>query len=134
MILEVNPDSPIPVFQQIVDQVIFDIASGGVDPGSLIPSVRDLAQQITVHPNTVAKAYQKLEERGVLEAKRGRGMEVTSEAPQLCRQQRRDKIREQLRHALREAVGSRLPVRDIRQLFNEELEQANGEPREGEQP
>jgi len=126
MILEVNPDSPIPVFQQIVDQVIFDIASGGVDPGSLIPSVRDLAQQITVHPNTVAKAYQKLEERGVLEAKRGRGMEVTPDAPKICRNQRQEIIRGRIRDALREAVASALSPDEVRTLVEEELHRVNG--------
>jgi GntR family transcriptional regulator len=126
MILEIDPDSPIPVFQQIVEQVIFDIASGGVEPGSLIPSVRDLAQQITVHPNTVAKAYQKLEERGVLEAKRGRGMEVTPDAPKLCRMQRQEIVRGRIRNALREAVASALSPEEVRQLVDEELHRVNG--------
>ena len=43
MLLDVQPDSPVPIFQQIVDQVIFGIAAGGLSEGTLIPSVRDLA-------------------------------------------------------------------------------------------
>src|SRR5437764_14289095 len=93
MLFDIQPKSPIPIFEQIVDQVTFSIASGGVDVGALIPSVRELAQQITVHPNTVAKAYQELERQGILEAKRGRGMEVTADAPELWRGTRQEIIR-----------------------------------------
>jgi GntR family transcriptional regulator len=133
MWLPISNDSPISVFDQIVARVIFAVAAGDLEPGTLIPSVRELAQQLLVHPNTVAKSFQQLDGLGILTARRGRGMEVTPEAPELCRQKRRAVIRDRLRDALREAVGSRLPAKEIRQLFNEELEQANGEMREGEQ-
>jgi len=126
MIFEIQPKSDIPIFEQIVSQVIYDIASGGVDPGSLIPSVRDLAQQITVHPNTVAKAYQELEKQGVLEAKRGRGMEVTPDAPKICRQQRQEIIRGRIRAALREAAASALSPDEVRALVDEEFHRVNG--------
>src|SRR6516164_4771376 len=92
MFFDILPDSPIPIFQQIVSQVIFGIASGGVEVGALIPSVRELALQLTVHPNSVANAHQELERRGVLEAKRGRGMEVTTAARKICRYQRQEII------------------------------------------
>jgi GntR family transcriptional regulator len=126
MIFEINPDSPIEKCEQIVSQVIFSIASGDVEPGSLIPSIRDLAQQITVHPNTVAKAYQELEKRGILEAKRGRGMEVTPDSLKICRSERQDIVRKQIRLALREAVASALSPDEVRQLVDEELHRVNG--------
>ena len=126
MFFDILPDSPIPIFQQIVSQVIFGIASGGVEVGALIPSVRELALQLTVHPNTVAKAYQELERRGVLEAKRGRGMEVTTAAPKICRGQRQEIIRGRIRDALREAVASALPEDEVRNLVEEELHRVNG--------
>ena len=81
MILAVQPQSPVPIYEQIVSQIIFTIAADGLEPGSLIPSVRELAQQLVVHPNTVARAYQELERAGVVTPRRGRGMEVTDEAP-----------------------------------------------------
>ena len=126
MMFEIDHKHDIPIFEQIVSQVIFSIASGGVDSGSLIPSVRDLAEQITVHPNTVAKAYQELERRGVLEAKRGRGMEVTADALKICRGQRQDIVRNRIRDALREAVASALSPDEVRQLVDEELHRVNG--------
>jgi GntR family transcriptional regulator len=133
MWLPISSNSPVSIFEQIVSRVTFAVAAGDLEPGTLIPSVRDLAHQLLVHPNTVAKAFQELDRLGILTARRGRGMEVTPEAPELCRQRRREVIRERLRDALHEAVGSRLPAKEIRQLFNEELQQANGEVREGEQ-
>ena len=127
--IQPKPKSPIPIHEQIVNQVIFGIASGALEVGELIPSVRDLAQQILVNPNTVAKAYQELERRGVLTARRGKGMEVTAEAPELCRARRQEIVRGRIREALREAVGSALPPEEVRRLVDEELTRVNGKRR-----
>src|SRR3954453_5951156 len=83
MLLAVRPDSPVPIYEQIAAQVVFGVAAGDPPPGELVPSVRDLAQRLLVNPNTVARAYQDLERMGVLEGRRGRGMEATAEAPAL---------------------------------------------------
>jgi GntR family transcriptional regulator len=120
------PESTVPIYDQIVTQVIFCVASGTLQAGELIPSVRELAPQILVHPNTVARAYQELERRGVLVARRGRGMEVTAEAPRLCREARQDIVRARIREALREAVSSALPPEEVRRLVDEELVRVNG--------
>src|SRR5438270_12942923 len=90
LFLHIQPDSPVPIYEQIVAQVTFQIASGALEAGSMIPSVRELAQQLLINPNTVARAFQELEKRGVLAAKRGRGMEVTPEARTACRDERQD--------------------------------------------
>jgi GntR family transcriptional regulator len=129
MLIDIDPDSPVPVYEQIVAQVTFGIASGAVDPGSLIPSVRDMAQQLLVNPNTVARAFQELERQGVVEAKRGRGMEVTTAAPRLCKAQRQEILRDRIRGALREAASSALPNEEIRKLVEDELARVNGQRR-----
>jgi GntR family transcriptional regulator len=126
MLFDVRADSPVPIYEQIVSQVIFGVASGAVAAGELIPSVRELAVRLTVHPNTVARAFQELEREGVLAAKRGRGMEVTAEAVDLCRERRRAIVRERIRDALRAAVSSALDPETIRKLVEEELHRANG--------
>src|SRR5687767_14455628 len=97
MFFRISPDSPVSIHDQIVRQVTFAVAAGDYRPGGLFPSVRDLAEQLLVHPNTVAKAYQELERRGVLAVRRGRGMEVTAEAPARCREQRRQIVQERIR-------------------------------------
>jgi GntR family transcriptional regulator len=129
MILDIHPDSPIPIYEQIVAQITFAVASGALDTGALIPSVRELAQRIVVNPNTVARAYQELERRGVLEARRGCGMEVTTRAPAACRAERQAIVRGRIRAALHEAVSSALSPEDIRRLVEEELTRVNGHKR-----
>src|SRR5438067_7733729 len=127
MLFELHDKSPVPIYEQIVSQVIFAVASDGLAAGEIIPSVRDMAQRILAHPNTVARAYQELERRGVLTAKRGVGMEVTSEAPRLCRDQRQEIVRAQVREALRSAVAGALTPDEIRRLVEDELNHVNGE-------
>jgi DNA-binding transcriptional regulator YhcF (GntR family) len=137
MLIDIQPDSPVPIYEQIVAQVTFGIASGAVDSGALIPSVREMAQQLLVHPNTVARAFQELERRGLVEAKRGKGMEVTTAAPALCREQRQEILRGRIRAALREAASSALPHEEIRKLVEDELARVNGQRRPerlGEKP
>jgi GntR family transcriptional regulator len=132
MLFHIQTDGPVPIYEQIVAQVIYGIASGGLEVGMLIPSVRDLAKQLLVHPNTVARALQELERDGLITARRGRGMEVTAEAPATCRTRRQEIVRQRIRQALHEAASSALPPDAIRKLVDEELARANGRhgPRE----
>lgn len=126
MLLKIQPDAAVPIYEQVVAQVIFNIASGVTEAGELIPSCRDLAQQLIVNPNTIARAFQELERLGIVTAKRGRGMEVTAEAPELCRAQRREIIRVRIQDAFREAASSALPATELRELVEEELAKVNG--------
>ena len=129
MYFAIHPDSSVPIYEQIVAQVTFRIASGALDPGTLIPSVRDLAGKLLVHPNTVARAFQELERSGIVVAKRGRGMEVTPLAQRVCQERRREILRRRIREVLREAASSALPSLEIRRLVEEELARANGKHR-----
>lgn len=121
MLFRVHTDSTVPIYEQIVNQVIFGIASGGLEAGTTVPSVRDLASRLLVNPNTVARAFQELERSGIIETKRGKGMDVTAGAPSLCRERRQQIVRLRIREALREAVSSGLPGDSIRRLVDEEL-------------
>jgi GntR family transcriptional regulator len=124
--IDTSKNPAVPIFQQVVAQVIFEIASGSLRVGELIPSVRELGERLQIHPNTIAKAFQELERRGVVTVLRGRGMEVTPEAPQLCRQERQRIIRERIRAALREAASSAMDPDEVRRLVEEELAHVNG--------
>jgi GntR family transcriptional regulator len=128
MIIDVQTDSGVPVYEQIARQIIYAIAAGVQVPETIIPGVRTLAGQLTINPNTVARAYQELERRGILSERRGLGMEVTSEAPALCKDVRKELVRDRIREAIREAVRSALPAKVIRQLVDEELARTNGHP------
>lgn len=129
MVFQVQPDSQVPIYEQIAAQVVFGVAAGDLPPGELVPSVRDLAQRLLVNPNTVARAYQDLERLGVLETKRGLGMQVAAEAQQLCDARRREIIRGRLRATLREAASGGLSAEDIHELIDEEWVRANGRAR-----
>ena len=56
MLFDIHADSPLPIYEQIVAQVTYAIAAGALEPGAMIPSVRELADKLVVNPNTVAKA------------------------------------------------------------------------------
>src|SRR5262245_11798913 len=126
MLFDIEHDSDVPIYEQIVNQVTFGIASGALEVGTLIPSVRELAQTVLVHPNTVARAFLGLERSGIVATRRGKGMEVTASAPQLCRAKRQEIVRDRIRLALREAASSQLSPEEIRKLVDEELSRVNG--------
>ena len=67
-----------PLYEQILDQVRSSIAKGEIGLGDKMPSVRELAQELRMNPNTVMRAYQELERDGLTEKRRGQGTYVTS--------------------------------------------------------
>jgi len=75
-----KPQSGVPIYRQILDQVRRMVASGQLPPGAELPSVRELAIKHAVNPMTVSKAYSLLEAAGLLERNRGRPMTVASQA------------------------------------------------------
>lgn len=128
MKLRVRPDSPVPIYEQIAAQLTFAVAAGDLPPGELVPSVRDLAAELVVNPNTVQRAYTELERAGVLETRRGLGMAVTPDAPKLCRNQRKTLVLTRLREALREAAAAGLTAVDVVKMVEDEWPRRNQSP------
>jgi GntR family transcriptional regulator len=120
MRIVVRADSPVPIYEQIVSQVVFAVAAGDVRAGEEVPSVRDLAQQLVFNPNTVARAYQELEKIGVLEPRRGQTMVVAADGPRRCRERRREIVRGRVREALREAASAGLSADDVHGIVDDE--------------
>lgn len=83
--------------------------------------MRDLSRELTLNPNTVARAYRCLQDEKIVEAVRGVGLAVTSSAVALCQEQRVTLLRERLRQVLLEARQSRLEPAQLRALVEEEL-------------
>ena len=75
-----NPQSGVPIYRQILEQVRRMVASGQLAPGAELPSVRDLALKHAVNPMTISKAYSLLEAEGMLERNRGRPMTVAGQS------------------------------------------------------
>ncbi|GMU67281.1 MAG: GntR family transcriptional regulator [Acidobacteriota bacterium] len=69
----VDPADPRPIWRQIEEGIVHAVTRGDFAVGSPVPSVRDLAKQLRVNPNTVVKVYQHLAEQGLLEVRRGEG-------------------------------------------------------------
>ena len=66
-------DKNVPIYMQIMFEIKRRISTGQLNPGGKLPSVRDLAEEIKVNPNTIVRAYQELEREGVTETRRGMG-------------------------------------------------------------
>lgn len=73
-----NPQSGIPIYRQLVEQIKRLVAAGQLSPGSELPSVRELALEHSVNPMTISKAYALLEAEGLLERRRGKPMTVAA--------------------------------------------------------
>jgi GntR family transcriptional regulator len=121
MFFRIETSNGLAIYDQIVRQVKFAVAGDALQAGDLVPSVRELARDLAVNPNTVARAYRQLQADGILAPIRGTGLEVTPHAAKHCAAERVSLIRERLRSVLLEARRSRLELDDIRALVDEEL-------------
>jgi len=92
--IRLNPALPTPLWSQIEDGVRHLVASGALAPGASLPSVRDLARSERINPNTVAKAYQRLVEAGVLESRGGEGTFGAERPPAMPAAERARRLRE----------------------------------------
>src|SRR3954465_15671852 len=121
MLLHIDANNGLAVYEQIVRQVKFAIADGALRTGELVPSVRELARELTINPNTVARAYRQLQDDGVLEPVRGTGLSIATAARRQCQAERTKLIRARLRLVLEEAVQSGLDANDVASLMHDEL-------------
>ncbi len=126
MFFSIDPQNGVAIYEQIVRQVKFAIAEGTLGPGQLLPSVRQLSQQLAINPNTIARAYLQLQADEVVESLRGRGMAVAAGAPERCRALRQTLIAERLRSVLAEALHGGLKAAEIREIVRRELESLSG--------
>ena len=121
MFFRIDPSDDLAIYDQVVRQVKFAVAGEVVRVGELVPSVRELARELTINPNTVARAYRQLQADGVLEQIRGTGLAVAAGAHEQCRTERVTLIRDRLRQVLFEAKQSRLDAGQLRSLVDSEL-------------
>lgn len=75
--ISIQTGSSVSIYQQIVDQVCAAIAAGRIAEDEMLPSVRALAEELLINPNTVGRAYGELVREGILESRPGRGMFVS---------------------------------------------------------
>ena len=121
MFFHIDPHNGLAVYDQVVRQVKFAVARGAIRTGELVPSVRELARDLAINPNTVARAYRQLQDDGVLQTIRGTGLAVAQGAPRQCRADRLRLVRQRVRHVLAEARQSGLDDKEIQQLIGNQL-------------
>ncbi|MBP7864945.1 MAG: GntR family transcriptional regulator [Acidobacteria bacterium] len=100
--MTLNHKSPVPLFEQLKEQIRLRVLAGSLGPGDPVPSIRQLAVQLTVNPNTIAKVYRELELEGVLENRPGKGCFVTStgRSEDDLRREREERVRREVREAV----------------------------------
>ena len=113
LILEIDTHSPVPIYEQIVDGIHRLVSSGHLVGGATLPSVRQLAGDLEVNPNTVARAYRTLERNGVLETAGRRGTRVAPEARDQARQALLRRLDEAADRIIRETVHLGMDPTDL---------------------
>jgi GntR family transcriptional regulator len=121
MFFQIDFNDALPIYDQVVRQVKFAVAGGVVKEGEIIPSVRELARELTINPNTVARAYRQLQDDGVLETVRGTGLAVADGARRRCREERIELIRVRLEQVFAEAKQSGLDLRKLRTMVEKQF-------------
>ena len=101
MLVRIDPRDPRAIYQQIVDEVRRALVVGTLEPDEPLPSVRQLAMELRVNPNTVAQAYRELERQGVVQVRRGQGTYVVD--AKVNGAERRTLARQVAKRALRDA-------------------------------
>ena len=83
MKFQIDTKSGVPFYRQIIEQAKFAIARGDLEPGQQLPTMRQLAVDLSVNPNTVTRAYRELELEGVLDTQQGSGTFVSHKRPEV---------------------------------------------------
>ncbi len=127
-VLTVDPRSGVPIYLQIIEQIKRSIALGVLQSGEQLPTVKQLAIDLTVNPNTVARAYRDLERDGVIETSPGRGSFVrangAAESPKVAVEIASDAFDV----ALREARSVGLTRGEVRELVDAAIDRWFGNP------
>ncbi|MFM1801162.1 MAG: HTH-type transcriptional repressor YtrA [Planctomycetota bacterium] len=127
----IQANSSMPIYEQIMAQVVAVIASGGLKPNDYLPSIREMAGLMLVNPNTVSRAYRDLEQAGLIISVRGTGMLVRDEAVERTPAILSQMLRYRFRPILRDALAYGIDPQDLTDVFEEELDAMLSERNEG---
>ncbi len=125
--LEVDAHSPVPIYEQIIDGIQRLVREDRLAPGAFLPSVRQLASDLEINPNTVARAYSLLEKDGILETARRRGTRIADNAPARARQSLAGRIEDAADRVIRETAHLGIDPDDLVQALVRRLASSTGE-------
>ncbi len=127
--IRITPGSPAPIFQQIVSQIRHAISTAVAAEGDMLPSVRVLAEQLLINPNTVAKAYAELSRDGLVESLPGKGLVVTARRAGmgLTRTERLRRIDPFITQLMHEAISLELSPEDVQDVLEKKWKALAGD-------
>ncbi|MFZ5885572.1 MAG: GntR family transcriptional regulator [Chloroflexota bacterium] len=122
LLLQIDFRSGLPIYTQIVNQIHAQIASGILQPGDQLPTVRALAEELRVNFNTVARAYRILDEERIISTQQGRGTYITEiPPPKVSEKIRREALEELTKRYISEALRLEFSKSEIKQMINDQL-------------
>src|ERR1041384_7216660 len=110
-----------PVYLQVVDQVEAAAATGALQPGEALPSIRPLAEELRVNRNTIAKAYSELESIGIIETLPGKGCFVKENNSPLKKEVRRKMLIEEIDHVIVQAHHLQVHASEFLKLVQQRM-------------
>lgn len=122
MHIHISTGDGVPIYLQVVNQIKFLIASGRLASGEELPSIRVLADQLLINPNTVARAYRELEAAGIVEKRRTAGTYVSEQGSPLNRRERVKILTERIDALLSEASHMNVTVDEVLKLVQQRFD------------
>lgn len=118
MWLHIDSTSGVPIYLQIVQQIRSAVATGVLEEGEELPSVRELAVELAVNPNTVAKAYRELQRDGIISVARGSGTYVSTTPPSMSKAEVAVRLRSAARRVAAEAYSLGVSRGELMQVIS----------------
>ncbi len=121
MAFRVDPTAAEPIVEQLARQVKEEVAVGRLGTGDRLPSVRELARELAINPNTVARAYERLEADGVIVRRQGAGCFVTDRRPAFSRVERQRRLAALVRRTVTDAFHLGVSAAEVAAALDKEL-------------
>ena len=121
MELRINFSSGVPIYLQLMEQIKHAVDTGAIRAGEQLPTIRKIAEELAMNPNTAAKAYRELEGEGIIEVRHGSGAYVAEPKTPSARAATVRKAGEILRPAIEKGMALGLSEPELRRVFENEL-------------
>ena len=121
MNLRINFSSGVPIYLQLMEQIKHAVATGAIRASEQLPTIRKIAEELTMNPNTVARAYRELEREGIVEVRHGLGVFVAGPQSSTAKTAEIRKAGEVLRTAMEKGMALDLSKSELRRVFEDEL-------------
>lgn len=115
--------SSVPIYEQLIRKIKENIMKGYLNPGDHLPSVRKMARELNVTPNTVQKVYSMLEQERVIMTVRGKGAFVADKKPEIDNRQKLEELRREIKPLIMELLYSGVEKSDIINMIEEFFEE-----------